>query len=175
MECYAIVEKSCQQNSSGSHFSMHFKSFCGSFSMVFHNSNVIWLDLLYFFSVLKSYSKTLKLKTLNEKTNTIENENLTEKLVNMMEKFVERLTIMENNFKTTLLPFAPHHNFDSSNGYFLYIICPELILNIWKFHNFLISLLQITSMYQTCRIWYSEIWKQWKRNLNHLYLSYFLI
>ena len=41
-------------------------------------------------------------ETLNEKTNTIENENLTEKLVNMMEKFVERLTIMENNFKTTL-------------------------------------------------------------------------
>ena len=41
-------------------------------------------------------------ETLNEKTNTMENENLTEKLVNMMEKFVERLTIMENNFKTTL-------------------------------------------------------------------------
>ena len=47
-------------------------------------------------------------------------------------KFAIKLWVenIMNNFQTTLLPFAPHHNFDSSNGYFLYIICPELILNI---------------------------------------------
>ena len=40
-------------------------------------------------------------ETINEKTNLIENKNLTEKLLNMMEKFVERLAMMENCFKTT--------------------------------------------------------------------------